>query len=414
MHNWSGHHTFTAARIHHPTTIAELQRIVAAATHCKVVGSAHSFNDMADTTADLIAIDQLTSAPVLNDATGTVTVAGGMRYGELAYFLADTGWALHNMASLPHISIAGTIATATHGSGVRHGNLATAVVGLEFVLADGSLLAVSRASHGADFAGMVVHLGALGVVARVTLQLVPRFDIRQDLYLGLDFATAMTNFDAIMGASYSVSLFTAWQGDVIDQIWRKSLPAEIGDVPDTWYGATCATSAMHPIASVNADPCTTQMGVVGPWHLRLPHFKLEFTPSNGEELQTEYFVDRRDAVAALQALKSIQHLIAPILHISEIRTIAADDLWLSMHYQRDSVALHFTWKKIWPQVKEVLPYIEAALAPFVPRAHWGKLFVMSATQIQAAYPRMADFGRLQRQFDPNAKFANAYLVRCGL
>jgi xylitol oxidase len=414
MHNWSGHHTFTAARIHHPTSIAELQQIVAAATHCKVLGSAHSFNDMADTDADLIVLDQLTMAPVLDDATGTVTVAGGMRYGELAYFLADTQWALHNMASLPHISIAGTIATATHGSGVRHGNLATAVVGLEFVLADGSLLAVSRDSHGADFAGMVVHLGALGVITRVTLQLVPRFDMRQDLYLGLDFATAMANFDAIMSASYSVSLFTAWQGDTIDQIWRKSLPAEIGDVPDTWYGATCATSAMHPIASVNADPCTTQMGVVGPWHLRLPHFKLEFTPSNGEELQTEYFVDRRDAVAALGALKEIQHLIAPILHISEIRTIAADDLWLSMHYQRDSVALHFTWKKMWPQVKEVLPHIEAALAPFAPRAHWGKLFVMPATQIQAAYPRMADFGRLQRQFDPTAKFANAYLIRCGL
>ena len=238
MHNWSGHHTFTAARIHHPTTIAELQRIVAAATHCKVLGSAHSFNDMADTDADLIVLDQLTIAPMLDDVAGTVTVAGGMRYGELAYFLADTQWALHNMASLPHISIAGTIATATHGSGVRHGNLATAVVGLEFVLADGSLLAVSRTSHGADFAGMVVHLGALGVITRVTLQLVPRFDMRQDLYLGLDFATAMTNFDAIMSASYSVSLFTAWQGDTIDQIWRKSLPAEIGDVPDTWYGAT--------------------------------------------------------------------------------------------------------------------------------------------------------------------------------
>lgn len=414
MQNWSGHHTFRAVRMHHPATVAELQRIVMTATHCKVCGSAHSFNDIADTDSDLIILDQLVVTPELDDVTGTVTVAGGMRYGELAYFLADTRWALHNMASLPHISIAGSIATATHGSGVHQGNLATAVIGLEFVLADGSLLVASRASHGADFAGMVVHLGALGVITQVTLQLVPRFDMRQDLYLGLDFATAMANFDAIMSASYSVSLFTAWQGDTIDQIWRKSLPAEIDDTRASWYGATCATSAMHPIASVNADPCTTQMGVVGPWHLRLPHFALEFTPSNGEELQTEYFVDRRDAVAALHALKAIQHLIAPILHISEIRTIAADDLWLSMHYQRDSVALHFTWKKMWPQVKQLLPHIEAALAPFAPRAHWGKLFVMPATQIQAAYPRMADFGRLQRQFDPNAKFANAYLTQCGL
>ncbi len=413
MQNWSGHHTFSAARIHRPTSIAELQRIVATATHCKVLGSAHSFNDIADTDADLIILDQLTTPPVLDMTTGTVTVTGGMRYGELAYFLADTRWALHNMASLPHISIAGTIATATHGSGVRHGNLATAVVGLEYVLADGSLLSISRASYGDDFAGMVVHLGALGVVTRVTLQLVPRFDIRQDIYLGLDFTTAMANFDAIMSASYSVSLFTAWQGDTIDQIWRKSLPVEINDMPDTWYGATSATREMHPMASYNPDPCTNQMGVVGPWHLRLPHFKLEFTPGIGDELQTEYFVDRSDAVAALQAIKAIQHLIAPILHIAEIRTIAADDLWLSMHYQRDSVALHFTWKKIWLQVNAVLPHIEAALAPFAPRAHWGKLFALPAAQIQAGYPRMADFGRLRRQFDPHEKFVNTFLKRCG-
>ena len=406
LQNWSRHHTFQAAHIHHPTTIAQLQEIVRRARHCKVLGSAHSFNDMADTTADLIVLDQLTTAPYLDDATGQVTVPGGMRYGDLGLFLAPTRWALHNMASLPHISVAGTIATATHGSGMRNGNLAAAVVAMTIVRADGELIEVSRATHGERFAGMVVHLGALGVVVTVTLQLVPSFDIRQDIYEHLPLREALANFDAIMGSSYSVSLFTTWQGTTVDQVWRKSLPHEADHLPDVWHGAQLRRQAIHPIASVNADPCTEQGGVVGPWHARLPHFKMEFTPSNGDELQSEFFVAHADAVAALTAMHQMQNQIAPLLHVSEIRTIAADDLWLSPQYQRAGIAIHFTWKKNWAGVKLVLPQIESALAPFAVRPHWGKLFTMSVTGL---YPRMAEFVALRGEFDPDGKFANRYL-----
>lgn len=407
--NWSGHHVFQATHVHHPCTVEEIQAIVRASSHCRVIGSGHSFNDIADTRTDLIELDAYTFTPVLDDVNGTVTVPGSMRYGHLATFLAPTKWALHNMASLPHISIAGTIATATHGSGVRNGNLATCVVAMTYVRADGAVVQVSEASHGEQFYGMVVHVGALGIVTSVTLKLVPRFDIRQDLYVDLPFATAMAYFDDIMSASYSVSLFTSWQGDMIDQVWRKSLPSEIAQVPKTWYDATCATHPMHPISTVSAEPCTTQMGEMGGWHDRLPHFRMEFTPSSGDELQTEYFVDRRDAVLAMQAVRTIQDRIAPVLLISEIRTIAADQLWLSMHYQRDSVALHFTWKNNWTQVKHVLPQLEAVLAPFAPRAHWGKLFSMSAAQIRASYPRMYDFLDLRAQWDPHGKFINSWM-----
>ncbi len=406
--NWSRHHTFAAPRIHYPMTIAELQQIVAQSRHCKVLGSAHSFHDIADTTGDLIVLSRLAQTPTLDDERGTVTAPAGMRYGELAQFLAPTRWALHNMASLPHISVAGTIMTGTHGSGVRHGNLATAVIGMTMVTTSGEVSHYSRATHGADFAGMVVSLGALGVVVDVTLQLVPTFEIRQDIYEHVPFAQALTHFDAIMGSSYSVSLFTTWQGDTVDQVWRKSLPHEAEDLPAEWHGARLRTQPVHPIASVNADPCTEQGGVVGPWHARLPHFKLEFTPSNGDELQSEYFVARHDAAAALQALYEMRHLIAPVLHVSEIRTVAGDDLWLSGQYQRDTVALHFTWQQRWPEVQQLLPRIEAVLAPFAPRPHWGKLFTMDA---RSAFPRMDDFRRLRATFDPDEKFVNPWLRR---
>ncbi|MFM7678473.1 MAG: D-arabinono-1,4-lactone oxidase [Roseiflexaceae bacterium] len=407
--NWSGHHVFQATQLHHPTSVSEIQAIVRAATRCRVVGSGHSFNDIADTTIDLIALDLYTFTPLLDDQNGTVTVPGSMRYGDLLTFLAPTNWALHNTASLPHISVAGTIATATHGSGVHNKNLATAVVALEFVRADGEHVRVSADSHGEQFNGMVVHLGALGVVTSVTLKLVPRFNMRQDVYLGLSYATAMAHFDEIMSASYSVSLFTTWQGDTIEQVWRKSQPHEMSQPPQTWYGATAALRPMHPIASMNADPCTTQMGIIGGWNERLPHFRMEFTPSNGDELQTEYFVDRRDAVLAMQAIRTIQDRIAPVLFISEIRTVAADQLWLSMNYDRESVALHFTWKNRWPEVQHVICQVEAVLAPFAPRAHWGKLFNLPATHIRSVYPRMYDFLDLRAQWDPHGKFINHWM-----
>lgn len=407
--NWSGHHQFQATQHHHPTSVAEIQAIVHASSACRVVGSGHSFNDIADTTVDLINLDLYSFAPILDNHHGTITVPGSMRYGHLLTFLAPTKWALHNTASLPHISVAGTIATATHGSGVHNKNLATAVIAMDIVRADGTLVQVSAASHGDAFNGMVVHLGALGVVTSVTLQLVPRFDMRQDLYLDLPFATAMAHFEDIMSASYSVSLFTTWQGDSIEQVWRKSQPHEIADAPQSWYGATPASRPMHPIASMSADPCTTQMGEIGGWHERLPHFRMEFTPSNGDELQTEYFVDRRDAVLAIQAVRTIKDRIAPVLFISEIRTVAADQLWLSMHYERDSVALHFTWKNMWPEVKQVISQVEAVLAPFAPRAHWGKLFNLPSTHIRAVYPRMYDFLDLRAQWDPHGKFVNAWM-----
>jgi xylitol oxidase len=380
----------------------------------KVLGSCHSFNSIGDTDGTHLILDHLPDALEIDTARHTARVAAQMRYGAFAQRIAAAGYAVPNMASLPHISLAGAIATATHGSGMRVGNLATPVVGMTVVRADGEIEEWSAATHGDAFAGMVVHLGALGVVTHLTLALVPSFDVRQDIYVDLPFATGMEHFSEIMGSSYSVSLFTTWGDGVIDQIWRKSVAGEHDTFPSEWYGARQATRAYHPIAALDGAPCTEQLGVSGPWHARLPHFRMEFTPSNGDELQSEYFVGHQDAVSALEQLYAIRRDINPLLHVCEIRTIARDDLWLSGQYQRDSVGIHFTWKNNWAAVQRFLPTIEGILAPYGVRPHWGKLFTMDPERIRATYPRLHDFQRLLQTYDPSEKFMNEYLVGLGI
>lgn len=405
--NWAGNIIYEARAVHLPASLDELQSVVRGARSIRALGSRHSFNSIADTDADLVSLTRMSRVLSIDSAARTVTAEGGITYGQLCPILHDAGFAIPNLASLPHISVAGAVATATHGSGVGNGNLATVIRALELVTASGETVTLERGD--ADFAGAVVSLGALGVVSKVTLDLQPAFDIAQTLYIDLPVASFEQNFEAIASAAYSVSFFTLWRDDAIQQVWLKAL-ADAPQVPDELFGATRATRPWHPIAAIDPAPCTEQMGVPGPWHLRLPHFRMEFTPSAGAELQSEYFVPRRHAVAAFSALRKIQHLIAPHLLVSEIRTIAADELWLSMNYQQDSVAFHFTWKQDWNAVRLVLPAIEAALAPFGVRPHWGKLFTLPGGIVQSRYDRLGDFRDLAQRMDPSGKFRNAFVT----
>jgi len=318
---------------------------------------------------------------------------------------------LHNLASLPHISVAGACATATHGSGNNNGNLATAVVAMEIVTANGELITLTREHDGERFQGAVVGLGGLGVVTKLTLNISPAFEMAQAVYENLPLAEVEHHFDEITGSAYSVSLFTDWQDASFNQVWLKQrvmdLSTDIGT--SDFFGATPAPEHLHPIRAISAENCTAQMRIPGPWYERLPHFRMEFTPSSGEELQTEYLVPRLYAIAAIQAIYSLHSKIAPLLLISEIRTIAADTLWLSPCYGQACVALHFTWKKDWGAVKQLLPLIEAQLAPFQARPHWGKLFTMPPMQVRALYERMRDFQDLLHEYDPQGKFRNDFL-----
>jgi xylitol oxidase len=411
--NWAGNHTYVARALHEPGSLGELQEVVRRGRSLRVLGSRHSFNDIADTTGDLVSLARMPRVFELDPAASTMTVDGGVRYGELCGPLDAAGFALHNLASLPHISVAGACATATHGSGDRNGNLATAVTAVELLRADGETVTLSRAADPETFPGAVVGLGALGVVTRVTLQLQPTFQVRQDLYEDLPLASVVDHFDEITALAGSVSLFTEWRGPVFEEVWlkRRVDPETTFEPPPTLHGATRATVPIHPIRRMPADACTEQLGVPGPWHERLPHFRMDHTPSAGAELQTEYLMPRRHAVGALIAVDGLRDRIAPLLQVSEVRTVEADDLWMSTAVGRESVALHFTWQPDWPGVREVLPALEAALAPFDPRPHWGKLSTMAPEAIRAAYPRLPDFVALVDRFDPDGTFRNDYVRR---
>ncbi|CAN5700708.1 FAD-binding protein [soil metagenome] len=408
MKNWAGNYEFRAARVHRPSSVEETQEIVAGVGKARALGTRHSFNAIADSSEDLISTERLDRIVSIDRDRRTVTVEGGLPYGRLCQTLDAEGFAIPNLASLPHISVAGAVATATHGSGERNGNLSTAVSALEIVTADGGFVRLSREVDGDRFAGAVVGLGGLGVVVGVTLDLEPAFTMRQWVYEGLSFELAVEHLDEIEASGYSVSLFTGWSGPDIDQVWVKRRE-EAGDPPATLFGARLAPDHRHPIPGVSAENCSPQMGVSGPWYARLPHFRMEFTPSNGEELQAEYIVAREHAGAALREIDGLRERIAPYLHTSEIRTVAADDLWMSPSYRRDSLCIHFTWKPEWETVRALLPVIEERLAPFDARPHWGKLFTMPGSRIAGLYPRMDDFRDLLRIYDPEGKFRNAYL-----
>jgi xylitol oxidase len=409
--NWARNYLYSAKQIHQPETIEHAQEIVQRSEKLKALGTRHSFNEIADTSGDLISLKHFDKILELDRARGTVTVEAGVRYGELCRWLDREGFALHNLASLPHISVAGACATATHGSGDRNKNLAGAVSGIKIITANGQLIQLSREDE--QFNGAVVNLGGFGIVIALTLNISPSFQMQQDVYENLPLANLATHFDELTASGYSVSLFTDWRSAAFNQVWVKQRAPEGVSVkaePEL-FGAWLATTNLHPIPALSAENCTEQLGVCGPWYERLPHFRLEFTPSSGEELQSEYILPRQHAVAALHIVNELSELIAPSLQISEIRTIAADNLWMSPCYQQDCVAIHFTWKKDWENVRQVLPVIEDKLAQFEARPHWGKLFTVSASRLQSQFKKLPDFRQLLQQYDPHGKFRNAFLDR---
>jgi alditol oxidase len=409
--NWAGNYMYRAARLHRPETVEQIQELVVRSSKLKALGTRHSFNDVADSPGDIISLENFNKTLTLDQERRTVTVEAGVRYGQLARWLHGEGYALHNLASLPHISVAGACATGTHGSGDKLGNLATAVSAIEMVTADGGLVIISREKDGEQFRGAVVNLGGLGLITKLTLDISPTFEMRQDVYEHLPLAELEEHFDELFSSAYSVSLFTDWRNGIFNQLWlKRQLPNHAPiQVESKVFGATLATRHLHPISTLSAENCTEQMGIRGPWHERLPHFRMDFTPSSGEELQSEYLVPRQHAFAALRVIDRLREDIAPLLQISEIRSIAADDLWMSPCYEHACIGIHFTWKKDWEGVKNMLPQIEQGLAPFNARPHWGKLFAMSPERLQSLYEKLPDFRQLLQQYDPQGKFRNLFL-----
>ena len=409
--NWSGNYQYHAEHLYAPRTAADVCKLVKNSNRAKALGKRHSFDGIADTTGVQISLENLTEMSI-DDKSRTVTVGAGVSYGTLSPYLYKNGYALHNLASLPHISVAGARSTATHGSGIKNGNLATVVSGLELVTADGELVELSRERNHDHFSGAVVDLGALGVVTKLRLDLLPKFDVSQVVYENVPMEKLERHLDEIFSSGYSVSLFTDWQQHRITQAWikRRVESGESSKIPKDFFGGKLATRNLHPLTGHSAENCTEQMGIPGPWYERLPHFRMNFTPSSGQELQTEYFVPRDRAYEAILAVERLRNEITPHLFITELRTIDADELWMSPCYQRASLTIHFTWKPEWTAVKAVLPKIEEALAPFDARPHWAKLFTMQPARLQSQYAKLSDFKSLVRHYDPRGKFRNEFLT----
>nr|WP_233713721.1 FAD-binding protein [Lederbergia citri] len=411
--NWAGNFQYSTTNWHEPESVEEVQQLVSRLTKLRVIGTGHSFNSIADSNENIVSLQKINKVLSIDREKESVTVQGGIKYGDLCHVLQQHGYALHNLASLPHISVAGACSTATHGSGNSNQNLAAAVRAMDVVTADGNIATFSREKSKEELQGAVVGLGGLGIVLRLTLDVLPSCQLRQDIYENLPLAQLAHDIDTIFSSAYSVSLFTDWQDEMFNQVWLKSklMDDQTFSLGEDFYGAKAAKENLHPVPGVGAENCTAQLGVPGDWLDRLPHFRMDFTPSKGQELQSEYIFAREHAYDALCAISEIREQIAPHLLISEVRTIAQDELWMSPSYKQDSVAIHFTWQDKWAEVQQVLPIIEAQLEPFQAKPHWGKLFTTSPAKIQSLYEKMPDFQQLLMKYDPTSKFRNDFLNR---
>ncbi|SHJ98114.1 xylitol oxidase [Nocardiopsis flavescens] len=404
VRNWAGNLTYASPRIHRPADHGALAALVRDTPRIRALGSGHSFNRVADSDHDLVRLDGLPREVAVDRESSTVTVSAGTRYADLAAELHRRGLALANLASLPHISVAGSCATGTHGSGNGLRCLAAAVRGIELLGPDGEAVRLARDTDPDVLPGAVVALGLLGVVTRLTLEVEPAFEVSQRVRLDVPLEEVAADADAVFGSAYSVSLFTDWNGDA-GRVWLKHRE---GDPAGGWSGGRPADTPQHPVPGMPAGPATEQLGAPGPWFERLPHFRPGFTPSAGEELQSEFYLPRSAAAAAFAALRGLGDRIAPVLYVSEVRTVRGDDLWLSPAYGRDSIAFHFTWRRDPEAVAPVLAAVEERLAPLGALPHWGKLATLPPQEVAASYERAADFADLLERFDPRGKFRNAF------
>jgi len=405
FHNWAGNYTYRASEICRPASLDELQSLAALRSSLHAVATRHSFTGIGDAET-LVALDRLPGSDsiVVDRGAMTATVGAAVTYAQLAVTLNRERLALPNLASLPHISVVGAVATATHGSGDELGNLATSVCGMRILTSAGDFVELRQDDR--RLAGSAVHLGALGIVTEVTLRVVPYYEVRQDVYENLDWEALFEHFDEVFALGRSVSVFHDL-GPRARAVWVKSDASS--EPPPEVFGARPATAPLHPLPDGDPANCTTQLGEGGAWSERLPHFRSGYLPSNGEEIQSEFFVARHHGVEAVRAILELREQIATSVLVCELRTIAADDLWLSPHYQRDSLGLHFTWRREPVAVARNAGLIEQALADFSPRPHWAKVFAMGSPALADAYPRLSEFNELRAELDPRGAFINSWM-----
>jgi alditol oxidase len=405
--NWSRNYRYQG-RIARPESVDALREVISSSQKVGFLGSRHSFNAIADSDV-LVDMRSLPESIDIDLDRRTAMVSGGTTYGTLALELDRRGMALANFASLPHITVAGAIATGTHGSGTENGGLGTAVTAIEMVTAGAKSVYLERGHP--DFAGCVVGLGALGAVVRVGIEIEPAYSVRQFVIQDVPWSSVATDLRGVMSSAYSVSLFTRWD-DRVSQAWLKQRVAgDSVELHPALADGHPAEKDLHPVGDLDTANCTPQLGLEGPSFDRLPHFRIGFTPSSGDELQSEFLVDWSAASDAVEAMRTIGARIRPALLISEVRAVAGDELWMSPSFGRDSLAIHFTWRPEPELVQAALTVVEGALLPLGARPHWGKVFLAEREYIREQYPKFEDFSALAERFDPNHALRNDWLER---
>lgn len=409
--NWAGTIAYEARERYAPTSVEQVQQLVrdaaAAGRRVRVVGTRHTFNDLTDTDGVHLSLRDLPRVLRLTPEGDGVVIDGGATYTEVNRFLAQHDRALANLASLPHITVAGAIATATHGSGDAQPSLASAVRSLTHVTPTGALHTISRGEPG--FERYPVHLGLFGPVVELTLDVVPAFTVATTVYEGLSYDVAVEHLDELTHDLYSFSLAPNWADGGRSLLFAKRLAGQAA--PHEWFGATAARSPRHPSPGADTAAVTEQLGAAGPSSKRLTHFRSEFEPSVGDEIQSEYLVPRRHARAALRALPDFSGVFAQLAHSMEIRTVAGDDLPASPFHAGDTLAVHVTWRRDPARVAAFLPQLESALEAFDARPHWGKAFVTSPERLRQLFPRLPEVDDEARRHDPDGVFRNRWIER---
>lgn len=410
LNNWGGNLQFRQEALAQPETLAELATLIRD-NQVRPAGTLHSFSPIATGEGIMLSAAGLKVAPAIDPASKTARVGAASRYGDIALALEAQGLALRNMGSLPHISLAGASATGTHGSGDGNQILSASLISFSFLNHKGELITLRR---GDDlFEPCRLGLGAHGLWVEAELSVVESYQMRQDIYRDIPWAYFLEDPARLSAAGYSVSLFGKWGSDTIDQAWVKSRVSD-GTPPAEIAGIRAATESLKELAPGVGDNLTEQAGRPGPWLHRLPHFRLDATPSAGDEIQTEYFFTRDQIVGAIEVVHSLAHEVNPVLIITEIRSIAQDDAWLSPMRRGDSIALHFTFKNDVPAVTRVVEKLEAALAPFNPIPHWGKVNGFTGEQLAAVHPKLAEARTVFDELDPEGKFSSPYLRSLGV
>ena len=405
--NWSGNITFNEIQTLSPCSLSELQSVVKDAKHVRVRGTGHSFNPIADTFNYALTLQNMPRILSIDKVKQVVTVSAHLTYAELSHELHSQGWALQNLASLPHISIAGSIATGTHGSGIMNGNLASAVEFIDIIDPSGNLKHINQKTSDL-FNSSIVSLGLKGVVTTVGLKIQPTYYMNQVIYEKLDRTFFLDNSFECLTSGYSVSYFTNWDERKEGDLWVKSIDGST--IPHILSGLNKAKSMLHPVKGLDPSNCNEQLGVAGPWYMRLPHFKIDFKPSIGDELQSEFFIDISNAGTALKKIEKISTQISKNIYCSEIRLIAGDNFWLSPHYDRQSLGIHFTWRKT-TEVPQLVQTIESELSEFDYRPHLGKIFSSTPQYLSKVFPKYYDFIHEVETFDPTQKFGNNFTRR---